>query len=456
MTTGSLKRWSSRRGLETLTRLLHGDAAAWRGVAALQRPDWELGYIQKRLYRRGRPRRWRPTRAAIVQVAAELDLLRDANPDHLDRLEDERFRGNRDHLVRLIAFHEAAATWNNWRRRHGIVPDLRGANLADLDLRHVDLTGARLAGAELSGAAIRTGQLRRADLRGCHCRHTDFSYADLAGADLRGAVLKETLMTNVSLAGADLRRAWLIGTFLNQANLSGADLRGAIVWGVSAWDVRRNGETRQQRLLVVPGLDPIDYDERAVLRGGWGVRVDDLEVAHFISMLIENPKIGRVINAAAKRVVLLLGRFAGAEAGVLPVLRDALEQHGYVPVVFDFEEPDDRDTIETVAILAGLSSFVIANLSRPRSTPLEAHLIIPTIAVPFVPIVREGEEPFSMFTALQRKYPWVLPTVRYRDERSLLRKLRRSIIVPAERAARLARRTKHPAPPTSAPKRRAP
>jgi len=64
--------------------------------------------------------------------------------------------------------------------------------------------------------------------------------------------------------------------------------------------------------------------------------------------------------------------------------------------------------------------------------------------VPFVPLVREGERPFAMFTALQRKYPWVLPTVTYRNESHLVRKLRRTVIEPAAKAASAIRRLKHP------------
>jgi len=330
------------------------------------------------------------------------------------------------------------------QRHTVIVPDLRGADLANLDLRYVNLRYARLQGAVLAGAVMRTASLEHADLRRCMMRHTDLSYAQLDHADLRRAELKETLLTGAKLLGADLRKAWLIGTFMNQADLSAADLRGAIVWGVNTWDITRDEHTREAGLAVMPGLDPIDYDEKAVLNSDWAVRVNDLEVAHFIAMLIENPKIGRVINAAAERIVLLLGRFVGEEAAVLEQLKDALPRYGYVPVVFDFDEPDNRDTIETVAILAGLSSFVIANLSQPRSAPLEAHLIIPAIAVPFVPIVHAGEEQFSMFTALQRKYPWVLPTVSYRTGAGLVRRLRRAVIEPAEHAAKQIRRAKHP------------
>jgi len=343
--------------------------------------------------------------------------------------------------------------WDRWRKRTGEIPDLQGANLGELDLRDIDLSHARLYGANLSAAVIRVGNLRHADLHDCELRHTDLSYAELYSAKLIGANLSHTLLTGADLRRADLRRSFLVGTSMNQAEIEGADLRGAVVWGISAWDIKYDDSTRQEGLLVVPHLEPLgllDPNERAKVYRllqhpePGSIRVSDIEVAHFVSLLIENPKIGRVINAAADKVVLLLGRFVGNEKAVLDALKEKLPSFGYVPVVFDFDEPENRDTIETVAILAGLSNFVIANLSRPRSTPLEAHLVIPAIAVPFVPIVREGERPFAMFTALQRKYPWVLPTVTYRDETNLLRRLRRAVIEPAERAATEIRRLKHP------------
>ena len=443
------KRWSTRTGVATLLGILRRELSVEAATRLPGIRSYEILNIQRAMWRPRRPRGKRPRHgmASARRLAEELDVMRegDFNYDYLERLDDDRFLGQRPHLVRLLAYQQRYERWAAWRRRTGAVPDLRGADLHGLDLRHVDLRYARLGGAGLEGAIVRTGDLRYADLRGCRMRHADLSYASLEHADLRRAELKETLLTGAHLERADLRRAWLIGCFMNQACLQGADLRGAVVWGVPAWDVETDHRTRSSDLLVVPGLDPIDYDEKAVLRSDWAVRVQDLEVAHFVTMLINNPKIGRVINAAAERIVLLLGRFVDQESrGLLAALQSALPRFGFVPVVFDFDQPDNRDTIETVAILAGLSTFVIADLSRPRSTPLEAHLIIPTLAVPFVPLVRAGEEPFSLFTALQRKYPWVLPTVKYRSAAGLVRRLRTDVVDPARRAARQIRLAKHP------------
>jgi hypothetical protein len=163
-----------------------------------------------------------------------------------------------------------------------------------------------------------------------------------------------------------------------------------------------------------------------------------------------------ILDAASGKLVLLLGRFQGQQLNVLRALESALPEAGYVPIVFDFREPKYRDLVETVAVLAGLSRFVIADLSSPRSTPLESHLIIPSMAVPFVPIIRKEERPFSMFFALRRKYPWVLEPVPYASEAGLIRKLRTRILEPAESLAESLRKAKHPdasPPPTPSARR---
>lgn len=454
------KQWSSAAGRKILGRLIRGDASLMDVEDELDLPCWEVNLIDRALSRLkkllGRSVSARKLSRAASDLADELDFFRTGespSEDLQQRLDSDSFKGKRSHLARLLAFKNDLQKWDLWRKRTGEVPDLRRADLGDLDFEPIiDLSHARLCGANLSASVIRCGDLRYADLRDCDLRHTDLSYADLSSAKLIGANLSHTLLTGADLRNADLRRSFLVGTSMNQANLEGADLRGAMVWGISTWNIERDDNTRQEGLLVVPHLEPLeilDPDERAKYyrasqRPEYNIRVNDIKVAHFATLLIQNPMIGSVINAAADKIVLLLGRFVGREKDVLNTLRKKLPSFGYIPVVFDFAEPENRDTIETVAILAGLSNFVIANLSKPRSTPLEAQLVIPAIAVPFVPIVREGEQPFAMFTALQRKYPWVLQTVTYRDEKNLLRKLKKAVIEPAERAAVAIRRSKHP------------
>jgi len=64
-------------------------------------------------------------------------------------------------------------------------PDLRGANLADLDLTNVNWIRAQLQGANLRGANLAHADLLFANL----------TAADLTGANLTGATLAETVWT---------------------------------------------------------------------------------------------------------------------------------------------------------------------------------------------------------------------------------------------------------------------
>ena len=77
---------------------------------------------------------------------------------------------------------------------------------------------------------------------------------------------------------------------------------------------------------------------------------------------------------------------------MLERLREELRKRGYVPIVFNFDKPETKDFTETVRLLAGLSKFVIADITNPKSSPLELQATIPEIMVPFQPIIAAGRE----------------------------------------------------------------
>ena len=143
--------------------------------------------------------------------------------------------------------------------------------------------------------------------------------------------------------------------------------------------------------------------------------------------------------------MLLLGRFTEGRMVVLERLQEKLRDLGFVPMVFNFDKPETKDFTETVRLLASLSKFVIVDITNPRSAPLELQATVPDYMVPFVPILQQGEEPFSMFVDLQNKYDWVLrPVVRYSSVDRLIEVLEDKVVRRAEAKFRklLARRTK--------------
>ena len=131
--------------------------------------------------------------------------------------------------------------------------------------------------------------------------------------------------------------------------------------------------------------------------------------------------------------VLILGRFTAERKPVLDTLRDELRQRNFLPVVFDFDGPASRDITETIKTLAGLSRFVIADITNPKSSPLELQATIPDFMIPFVPIIKKGERCFTMFANLQNKYDWVMDVLTYDSTQTIVDALDTLIIEPALR-----------------------
>jgi hypothetical protein len=141
------------------------------------------------------------------------------------------------------------------------------------------------------------------------------------------------------------------------------------------------------------------------------VAVDNIEVAQFVYLLLHNEKIRDVIDTVTSRVVLILGRFTPERKAVLDAIREELRQRHYVPVLFDFDVPANRDVTETVTLLARMARFIIADLTDPSSIPKELEAIVPQLAVPVQPLL-EGDRPYAMFKDYW-KYDWVLAVHRY-------------------------------------------
>src|SRR2546423_1546646 len=200
----------------------------------------------------------------------------------------------------LDVLKQGKDAWNQWRKEH-------------VDLTEVDLSKAILFGANLSGAI-------------------------LTGADLGDANLSRT-----NLSKAILNKARLVNT-----NLEKADLTGCSIYGISAWNVNLEDAIQENLIITLP-TEPV-------------ITVDDLEIAQFIYLLLNNKKIRNVIDTITSKVVLILGRFTPERKKVLNALRDELRKKNYLPIIFDFEKPASRDVTETMSILAHLARFVIADI----------------------------------------------------------------------------------------------
>lgn len=312
----------------------------------------------------------------------------------------------------LSILKQGAIEWNTWRHENPeVLPDFRHADLRNTDLRGfdlscVDLRDADLSGANLSGVNFHGSDLSRANLSQTELVKTDFCRADLWKSNLSAAKLIDANLKGCQLAETDLRNA---------------ELMNCEVYGSSAWGLKTEGTVQIDLVLSPPETTKIT--------------VDNIEVAQFIHLLLNNKKLRDVINTVTSKVVLILGRFTQERMKVLNSLRDALRHTSppYVPVMFDFQKPTGQDFIETVSTIAHMSRFVIADVTDPKIVLEEIPHIVRNLAIPVLPILEEGsgDEPVTLYN-LRRNHRSLLPTLLYKDTADLLDRLDKDVIKPSE------------------------
>jgi hypothetical protein len=236
--------------------------------------------------------------------------------------------------------------------------------------------------------------------------------------DLIEAELIETNLTGANLTKANLERAQLIQTILSQANLTGCH-----IFGISAWELELEGAI-QTNLQITRKGEPV-------------ITVDNLEVAQFVHLLLNNEKIRDVIDTIGKKAVLILGRFTKERINVLYAVREELRKRDYLPILFDFEKPASKDLTETISTLAHMARFIIADITEPKCVPHELANVVPTLSVPVKPLLLKGSTgEYAMFKDLRQKYHWVLAVYRYKNSAELVEYLEAKVIVPAEKKAK--------------------
>ena len=246
--------------------------------------------------------------------------------------------------------------------------DLRGANLARLDLRCAVFRGADLADATLHSA-------------------------DLGRADLSSSKLIGTNLEQAKLRGADLSYASLIRT-----RLEGADLAYSYVYGIAVWDVQ--GRFGENNLFIGPAR-----------RGS--LRTDTLALCQFVNALAHDRTLSQLIDVLATNLVLLLGNFGEGRKEILNEMARLLRASGFRPIIFDFSGPLSQDTTGTVETLARVTRFIVADITDPRSVPHELATIVPFLRTTPVLLVREdGNRGYSMVEDLT-SYPWVTDVIDY-------------------------------------------
>jgi hypothetical protein len=329
---------------------------------------------------------------------------------------------NSEHLEIL---QRGVEYWNKWRNNNKeTIPDLNGADLSGRDLKYanflksnmpfVKLSGSNLEQTNFSFANLCQAELIHVKLTGAKLIQTNLAFADFTGAELIDSLIMSSNLWGTNFAQATFSKVRLDGSNLSNINLQNATIEHANIYGVSVWNAKTDGLI-QKNLVITRKNEP-------------EITVDDIEVAQFIYLILNNQKIRDVIGTIAKKGVLILGRFTPERKKILNSIRGKLRENDFVPIMFDFEKVASRDFTETIKILAGMSRFVIVDITNVKSAPLELQATVPDYKIPFLPIIQKGETQFSMLRDLQQKYNWVLPTMSYSSEESLMKGFRKGIL----------------------------
>ncbi|PCI21048.1 hypothetical protein COB64_00815 [Candidatus Wolfebacteria bacterium] len=325
-------------------------------------------------------------------------------------------------------FKKGAKAWNEWRESNPRVspdlsdidfesdvylsshiydmPEFSGYNLSGMNLNRISarnsiFTDCSFAGSSLpwsdlcytmfyncnfEDAVLSVSKIGSAEFSNCNFKGADLSYCSAEETNFTGSKFILTKLSNMSLVKTDFTNTTIDRTR---------------VYGISAWDLILDG-SNQSNIYITENDTTIT--------------VPSIEMAQFISLLVNNAKVRDIIDTITSKVVLILGRFTDERKAVLDTIKAKIEQRDYLPIIFDFDGPSSRDVTEMVVTLASLAKFVVVDLSSPKSVPQELMSFVPHFpSVPVQPVIAITQSEYGMFEHF-KKYPWVLEKLSYSED----------------------------------------
>ena len=238
------------------------------------------------------------------------------------------------------------------------------------------------------------------DLRNSTFIDTHFEEGDFSRTNFSGATFHNTKFNKTILTGANFDGATFVNCNLNRVNLVEASFRvqeitETVVYGISAWDLQTSDDMKQSKLVIEKTYEL--YSD-IIRQGKVPMMVDNIELAQFIHYLSNHKKMRDTLNILNDKGVLLLGQFRNGGLERLYSIREWFHQKGYMAMIFDFTRPDYLSLTDTIVTMAGLSKFIVADLSGP-SVPAELNTILSQIKKP----VLAFGNPYSLFPDLADK-----------------------------------------------------
>jgi hypothetical protein len=185
--------------------------------------------------------------------------------------------------------------------------------------------------------------------------------------------------------------------------------------GVDAWN-----DGRQQNAEIQPDLSEEDFSNLELC----GMDFSDIAFLHQVRYIFRAETLtgqGLVVPHQSRKCY-------------------KLRECNYLPILFDFDKPDNRNITETVSTVAHLARFIITDLTDPQAIPQELQNIVS--ALPSVPVqsilqistdedTGKPKNEWGMFWDLM-EYPSVLNIYDYKSLEELIISIEEHVIVPAE------------------------
>ena len=257
--------------------------------------------------------------------------------------------------------------------------DLHGCSLRNGTFNNCKFDNSRINWADLVDAyfyqctfinvSMRVSKIGSGHFINCNFTNADLSYCSAEETDFTGSIFENTYLEYIRFV---------------KCNFTETRIDSCFFYGTSTWDIIAD-KSIQNNIIITNETENI-------------ITVDNIELAQFIYLLINNAKLRDVIDTITSKVVLILGNFSNDRKVVLDKIRDELRKFNYIPILFDFNKPSTRNLTETVITIGSMSKYIIADLSSPRSIPQELASIIPRLqSVNVYPIILKNERPYSMF-----------------------------------------------------------
>lgn len=324
---------------------------------------------------------------------------------------------NEEHMSLL---KKGIKEWNSWRTENPkLSPDLRnvdfvsefpneneiynlpnfeGCNFSNVDLHRASLRNGYYINCCFDGSQMHFADLVDAYFQSCTFKNVGMRVTKIGSATFNDCLFEESDLSYCSAEETSFSGSEFINTKLEHASFVSNDftetkLMGCSVYGISSWDLNLENSV-QMNLRITKEDQP-------------KITADNIELAQFLYLIINNSKLRDVIDTITSKVVLILGNFSPERKSILDKIRDRLRQYDFIPVMFDFEEPSSRNLTETVFTLSNMARFVIADLSSARSIGHELSAIVPRLqSVNFYPIILKDEEEYGMFKEFEG-FNWV-------------------------------------------------